>query len=306
MLRADLGGKVVAIKFESGSPVKKGDILVQQDISEETAQLRAAEARRRLAELNLQRSQGLLDKRVSSQSDYDQTAAEALQAQAAREQIQAVIEKKTIRAPFDGIAGIRRINVGEYLQAGDPIVQVQALDPIYVDFSLPQQDLDNVQPGSIVKVRPSGIASDPFEGAVTAIDAVVDESTRNFLVQATLKNPAGTLRPGMFAQVEVLVPGERSVVSIPATAVSYAPYGDSVFVLEQMTDEKQEKTYTGVRQTFVKLGEARGDRIEILFGLKAGDEVATSGIFKLRPNAAVVVNNEVQPGNDLNPTPADR
>jgi membrane fusion protein (multidrug efflux system) len=306
MLRADLGGKVVAIKFESGSPVKKGDILVQQDISEETAQLRAAEARRRLAELNLQRSQGLLDKRVSSQSDYDQTAAEALQAQAAREQIQAVIEKKTIRAPFDGIAGIRRINVGEYLQAGDPIVQVQALDPIYVDFSLPQQDLDNVQPGSIVKVRPSGIASDPFEGAVTAIDAVVDESTRNFLVQATLKNPAGTLRPGMFAQVEVLVPGERSVVSIPATAVSYAPYGDSVFVLEQMTDEKQEKTYTGVRQTFVKLGEARGDRIEILSGLKAGDEVATSGIFKLRPNAAVVVNNEVQPGNDLNPTPADR
>jgi len=306
MLRADLAGTVDAITFESGSQVKKGAILVQQDVSEEQAQLRAAEARRRLAELNLKRSQGLLDKRVSSQSDYDQAAAESLQAQAALEQIQAVIAKKTIQAPFDGLTGIRRLNIGEYLQQGDPIVQLQSLDPIYVDFSLPQQDLASVKAGTRVNVMPSGTAGGPFVGTVSAIDSVVEEATRNFLVQATLRNADGALRPGMFAQVEVLLPGERAVLSVPATSVSYAPYGDSVFVLEQMTDEKRGKSFLGVRQAVVKLGESRGDRVEILSGIRAGDEVATSGIFKLRPNAAVAVNNEVQPGNEIAPKPEDR
>ena len=306
MLRADLAGTVDAITFESGAPVKKGAILVQQDVSEEQAQLRAAEARRKLAELNLKRSQGLLDKRVSSQSDYDQAAAESLQAQAALEQIQAVIAKKTIRAPFDGLAGIRRLNAGEYLQQGDPIVQLQSLDPIYVDFSLPQQDLASVKPGTEVRVTPSGASGGSYEGTVTAVDSVVEESTRNFLVQATLRNTNGELRPGMFAQVEILLPGERSVLSVPATAISYAPYGDSVFVLEQMNDEKRGKSFLGVRQAVVHLGDSRGDRVEILSGLRVGDEVATSGTFKLRPNIAVAVNNEVQPGNDLAPKPEDR
>lgn len=305
VLRADLPGNVVAIPFESGSTVKKGDLLVQQDVTEEQAQLRAAQAKNRLAEVNLQRFKGLLDKRVSSQSDYDQAAAEYLQSQARAEEISAVIAKKTIRAPFDGLAGIRKVNIGQYLQTGEEIVSVQSLDPIYVNFTLPQQELLKVKPGHVVRVKLAG-TDKAVEGTITAIDSVIDEATRNFLVQATFKNPEGILRPGMFVQVEVVVPGNRDVLTVPATAISYAPYGDSVFVIEEMTDEKRGKTFTGVRQSFVKLGEGRGDRVEILSGIRPGDQIATSGIFKLRPNAHVAVNNSVQPGNELAPQPEDR
>lgn len=305
MLRADLPGIVETITFDSGSRVKKGDVLVQQDVSEEQALLRSALASQQLATLNLKRSQGLLDKRVSSQSDYDQASAEFLKTQAAVAQIQATIDKKTITAPFDGLAGIRLVNVGEYLQNAADIVQLQSLDPIYVDFSLPQQNLASVKNGSIVRVKVDGAAPEPFEGRVSAVDAVVSEATRNFLIRATLSNAKEILRPGMFAQVEVLVPGERSVLSLPATSISYAPYGDSVFVVEDIADEKSGKTFKGVRQAFVKIGEARGDRVEILSGIRVGDEVATSGIFKLRPKSAVSVTNEVQPANELAPTPKD-
>ncbi|MEI6073418.1 MAG: efflux RND transporter periplasmic adaptor subunit, partial [Verrucomicrobiae bacterium] len=306
VLRADLAGDIDAIGFESGARVKKGDLLVQQDVSEERAQLRAAEARQRLAELNLTRFQGLLAKRVSSQSDYDQSAAESLQAQAKCEEIKAVIEKKTIRAPFDGLAGIRMVNAGEYLQPGQAIVPIQSLSPIYVNFSLPQQDLADVEVGSVVRVTLSGARGRVFEGKVTAVDSVVNEATRNFLAQGTLENPDGLLRPGMFAGVEVVLPAEKPVLAIPATSISYAPYGDSVFVVREMKNEKSGKSYKGVTQQFVKLGEARGDMVDVLSGIAAGDEVVTSGVFKLRPNAAVAVNNEIRPPEALSPQPADQ
>jgi len=306
VLSADLAGNVSAIALESGAAVKKGDILVQQDITEEQAQLRAAEARKRLTELNLQRFKGLLDKRVSSQSDYDQNASAYIEADARCQEIKAVIEKKTIRAPFDGLAGIRLVNVGQYLQAGEKIVPLQSMSPVYVNFSLPQQNLPSVKPGIPVRITPSGGDERAGEGTITAIDSVVDEATRNFLVQSTVVNADKLLRPGMFVRVEVLLPGDKPVLALPATAVSYAPYGDSVFVIEKMTGEKSGKAYSGVRQQTVKLGEARGDQVRILSGIHAGDEVATSGIFKLRPKAAVSVKNEVQPGNSLAPQTIDQ
>jgi len=306
LIRADLAGDVESIGFESGVRVKKGHLLVQQDVTEEQAQLRAAEARQRLAELNLQRLQGLLSKRVSSQSDYDQTAAEFLAARAKCEEIRAVIEKKTIRAPFDGVAGIRKVNAGEYLQPGDPIVPLQSMSPIFVNFSIPQQNLADISAGSVVRVTSSGADGRVFEGKITAVDSVVDEATRNFLVQGTLENPDGLLRPGMFVGVEVVLPVEKPVLAIPATSVSYAPYGDSVFVVQDMKDPKTGKGYRGVAQHFVKLGEGRGDLVEVLSGIEAGDEVVTSGVFKLRPNAAVEVNNEVRPPESLTPQPEDQ
>lgn len=306
VLRADLAGNVEAIGFESGARLRKGDLMVQQDVSEEQAQLRAAQAHQQLAEANLRRFKGLLDKRVSSQSDYDATAAEYLQAQAKCQEISAVIEKKTIRAPFDGMAGIRMVNDGEYLQPGQQIVPFQSMSPIYANFTLPQQNLSDVQIGSAVRVTPSGTGGKTFEGKVTAVNSVVDEATRNFLVQATLENPDGLLRPGMYVGVEVLLPGSKALLAVPATAISYAPYGDSVFVVEEMADEKTGKKFTGVEQRFVKLGESRGDQIEVVSGIAAGEEIASSGIFKLRPKASVQVNNNVRPPADLAPQTEDR
>ncbi|MEI6491253.1 MAG: efflux RND transporter periplasmic adaptor subunit [Verrucomicrobiota bacterium] len=305
-LRADLAGNVESIGFESGAKMRKGDLLVQQDITEEQAQLRAAQARQQLAEANLRRFKGLLDKRVSSQSDYDATAAEYLQAQAKCQEISAVIEKKTIRAPFDGMAGIRMVNDGEYLQPGQQIVPFQSMSPIYANFTLPQQNLADVHIGSVVKVSPSGVGGKVFEGKVTAVNSVVDEATRNFLVQATLENPEGFLRPGMYVGVEVVLPGAKPVLAVPSTSISFAPYGDSVFVVKEMDDEKTKKKFTGVDQQFIKLGETRGDQVEIVSGIQASDEIASSGIFKLRPKASVKVNNQVQPPADLAPQTEDR
>ena len=307
VLSADLAGNVSAIALESGASVKKGDVLVQQDITEEQAQLRAAEARKRLAELNLQRFKGLLDKRVSSQSDYDQNASAYIEADARCQEIRAVIEKKTIRAPFDGMAGIRLVNVGQYLQPGEKIVPLQSMSPVYVNFSLPQQNLVAVKPGIPLRITPSGGDERAVEGTITAIDSVIDEATRNFLVQATVANANRLLRPGMFVRVEVLLPGDKPVLALPATSVSFAPYGDSVFVIEKMKDEDtKKKEYVGVRQQTVKLGESRGDQVQILSGIKAGDEVATSGIFKLHPGAAVSVKNDILPANSLSPETKDQ
>ena len=307
VLSADLAGNVSAIALESGAAVKKGDILVQQDITEEQAQLRAAEARKRLAEQNLQRFKGLLDKRVSSQSDYDQNASAYIEADARCQEIRAVIEKKTIRAPFDGLAGIRLVNVGQYLQPGEKIVPLQSMSPVYVNFSLPQQNLAVVKPGIPVRITPSGGDERAVEGTITAIDSVVDEATRNFLVQSTVVNADKLLRAGMFVRVEVLLPGDKPVLALPATSISFAPYGDSVFVIEKMKDEDtKKKEYLGVRQQTVKLGESRGDQVQIISGIQAGDEVATSGIFKLHPSAAVAVKNEIQPANSLSPETKDQ
>ena len=246
--------------------------------------------------------QGLVDEHVVSRAEFDKANADYRQSDARVGEIKATIERKTIRAPFTGLLGLRRVNLGQYLSAGDSLVTLQSLDPIYVNFGVPQQALTEIRQGRAVKVTAADAGSASVTGRITATDSVVDESTRNIQIQATLPNPSARLRPGMFVQAEVTLGAATRVVSLPATAISYAPYGDSVFVVADLKDAGG-KTYRGVRQQFVKVGTGRGDQISVLSGLKAGDEVVTSGVFKLRNGAAVVVNNKVRPSNSPSPKP---
>ena len=299
---ADLSGVVVEIRFESGQAVREGDVLAVLDTRQERAQMAAAEAQRDLARINFTRLEGLLKERVVSQAEFDRATAEQRQTDARVGEIGAAIERKTIRAPFTGVLGLRQVNLGQYLSGGDPLVTLQALDPIYVNFGVPQQELSQVRAGRNVRVTVDSLAGVQFAGPITAIDSVVDESTRNMQVQATLANPQGKLRPGMFVQADVAVGAASVFVTLPASAISHAPYGDSVFVVTDLMDP-QGKTYRGVRQQVVTLGSSRGDRIVVVSGVKVGDEVVTSGVFKLRNGAAVHINNTVRPGNNPSPTP---
>jgi membrane fusion protein, multidrug efflux system len=301
---ADLPGTVGRISFESGRSVRKGDVLAELDTRQERAQLAAIEAQRDLARLNYTRMKGLLGDRVISQAEFDRATAEQKQTDAQVGEILAAIEKKTIRAPFSGVLGLRQVNLGQYLAAGEPVVPLQSLDPIYVNFGVPQQDVGQIRLGHRVRVTSADISSAESAARVTAVDSTVDQATRNVQVQATLANPVGRLRPGMFVQTELQLGSNRSVVALPASAVSYAPFGDSVFIVTDLKGENGQ-TYRGVRQQFVKLGGARGDQIAIVSGVAAGDEVVTSGVFKLRNGAAVVVNNKMQPGNKKAPKPED-
>jgi len=297
---ADLPGTVARINFDSGKPVREGDVLVELDTRQERAQLAAAEAQRDLARINFRRMQDLVNQGVISRMDYDKASAEQKQMDANVEEIGATIERKTIRAPFSGILGIRKVNLGQYLSAGNEVVPLQSLDPIYVNFGVPQQTAGKVRVGQELRITSSDMAGAEFRGRVTAIDSIVDEATRNVQVQATLANPAGKLHPGMFVQVELMTGSSRAVVALPASAINYAPYGDSVFVVTDLKDQTGH-TYRGLRQQFVKLEGTRGDQVAVVAGIKPGDEVVTSGGFKLRTGAAVTVNNKVQPGN--NPAP---
>src|SRR5688572_12496930 len=301
---ADLPGLVARISFQSGRAVREGEVLVELDTRQEQAQLTAAEAQRDLAQVNFERMKGLVVDGAISKADFDRAAAEQKETEARVGEIRATIERKTIRAPFSGVLGIRQVNLGQYLSAGDAIVQLQAVHPIYVNFSVPQQNTGQVGVGRQVRITVGDLSGIEFVGRVTAIDSVVNEATRNVQVQATLANPRGQLRPGMFVQAEVLVGASQSIVALPASAISYAPYGDSVFVVTDLKGPNGE-TYRGVRQQFVKLGGARGDQIAVLEGVKPGDEVVTSGVFKLRNGAAVLVNNKLRPANSRAPKPED-
>ena len=301
---ADLPGPVERIAFDSGTSVRAGEVLVQLDIRQERARLAAVEAQRELARLNFERMKDLLSQRVISQSEYDRAMAEQKQTDAQVAEIKAAIERKTIRAPFSGILGIRQVNLGQYLAAGDAVVPLQSLNPIYVNFGVPQQQAPRVRIGRTVRITTEEGGGIDVTGRVTAINSVVDEATRNVQVQATLANPGGRLRPGMFVEAEVREDESRTVIALPAPAVSYAPYGDSVFVVTDLKDANG-RAYRGVRQQFVKLGGARGDQIAVISGIQAGDEVVTSGVFKLRNGAAVHVDNTVQPANSRAPKPED-
>jgi membrane fusion protein (multidrug efflux system) len=301
---ADLPGIVERIAFDSGRAVRKGDVLVQLDTQQEEAQLAAVEAQRDLARLNFDRMLGLVNERAISRAEYDRAAAERKETEARVGEIRATIARKTIRAPFSGILGIRQVNLGQYLSGGDPVVPLQSLHPIYVNFGVPQQDAVQVRAGRSVRVTADDVAGLTFTGRVTAIDSIVDQTTRNVQVQATLSNPDGKLRPGMFVQTEVGLGASRAVVALPASAISYAPYGDSVFIVTDLKDPNG-KTYRGVRQQFVKLEGSRGDQVAVVSGVRPGDEVVTSGAFKLRNGAAVLVNNKVRPANNPAPKPQD-
>jgi membrane fusion protein (multidrug efflux system) len=301
---ADLPGIVEKIAFDSGKAVNEGDVLLQLDTRQEQAQLTAAEAQSDLARANLERMRSLKDERIVSKAEYDQAEAAFKQAEGSVGEIHATIGRKTIRAPFSGVLGIRQVNLGQYLSGGTAIVPLQSLNPIYVNFSVPQQQVAAVKPGTEVRV---GIENVELEtsGRVTAVDSVVDQATRNVQVQATFANASGRLHPGMFVQAKVTLGVSAAVMSLPASAVNYAPYGDSVFVVESLKSPNGD-SYRGVLQRFVTLGGSRGDQIAVLSGIKPGEEVVTSGVFKLRNNAAVLVNNTIQPSNSPDPRVEDR
>ena len=301
---ADLPGTVQKILFNSGQSVRAGELLAVLDTQQERAQLAASEAQREYARLTADRLQGLLNERVISRAEFDRATADSRQTTAQVGEIQALIQRKTIRAPFSGTLGIRQVNLGQYLAAGDALVTLQSTSPIYVNFGVPQQAVAQIPVGRVVRITRDDLAGVDWTGRVTAIDSLVDETTRNIQVQATLANPDGKLRPGMFVQAEVSLGAQQAVIALPASAISYAAFGDSVFVVSDLKDDKG-RPYRGVRQQFVKLGPARGDQIAVLSGIKPGDEVVTSGIFKLRNGAAVQINNTVQPANSPAPKPGN-
>jgi membrane fusion protein (multidrug efflux system) len=301
---ADLPGIVERIAFDSGRSVRAGDVLVELNTSQEEAQLEAAKAERELATLNFERIRGLREKGVTSQAEYDGFAAQLKQAEARVGEIEAAIERKTIRAPFTGALGIRQVNLGQFLNGGAAVVPLQSLDPIYVDFAIPQHQVGDLRVGREVRVQADGASDVAFEGKISAINSIVDPATRNIQVQATLSNTEGRLRPGMFVEVQVILGPGNAIVALPASSISYAPYGDSVFIVENV-EGPNGQTYLGVRQQFVKLGPGRGDQVAVLSGIAPGEEVVTSGVFKLRNGAAVLVNNDVQPANSPTPEPED-
>ena len=305
MLTAELPGKVTRIAFEPGTKVKAGDLLLQQDISSEQAQLRAAEATVALTKLELERSSKLLGKKAVAQAKYDSDDAFYKQAVAQIDGIRATIRKKTIRAPFTGRLGIRLVNLGQIIKEGEPIVSLQALDPIFVNFSLPQQQLAQVTPGLKVRVTTDALAGQAIEGEITAISPEVDAATRNIRVQATVANSQEHLRPGMFVNVAMVLPLREKVLAIPTTAVLYAPYGDTVFVVDAKKSEKGVEPENVVRQKIVQLGEKRGDFVASLSGLEKGETVVSTGVFKLRNGQAVVVDNTLAPEFKLAPEPED-
>ena len=304
MVTAELTGKVVHIAFEPGATVRAGDLLVQQDISSETAQLRASEAAVALAKITLERTRKLLTEKTVSQSQYDSADAQFKQAVAQFDTIRAAIAKKTIRAPFNGRLGIRLINLGQILNEGEAIVSLQSLDPIFVNFSLPQQQLAQVQTGLTVRVTTDVLPGQMIEGKITAINPAVDTATRNLRVQATVANSKEHLRPGMFVNVAVVLPAQDKVLPIPATAVLYAPYGDSVFVVEEKREQNSPPGKI-VRQQFVRLGKKRGDFIAVSSGLNEGETIISTGVFKLRNGQAVVVDNTLAPEFKLMPKAND-
>jgi membrane fusion protein (multidrug efflux system) len=305
VVSAELGGVVSEVGFQSGSEAKKGEVLLKLDSSSEEAQLRTAEADLELARANLQRERDLAARKVVSKQELDAAESAFGQKQGTVDNMRAFITKKQVRAPFDGQLGIRQVNVGQMINSGQQVVSLQALDPVFVDFALPQQELSKLAPGLETHVRTDAVPGREFKGKLTALNSMVDTVTRNVTLQATLDNPDHALKPGMFVKVDVVLPEKSKTLVIPGSAVSYAPYGDSVFVIEKKKDPKTGKESQTLRQAFVRIGEARGDFISVTEGLKAGDEIVSTGVFKLRNGIPVTVNNELAPKPQMNPTPAD-
>ena len=302
---ADLPGTVDKITFQSGQPVKAGEVLVELDTRQERAQLAAAQADFELAKITYGRQQQLVKEGVVARTEFDNAQAQQKSTEAKVGEIKAAIDRKTIRAPFSGILGLRQISLGQYLAAGQAIVSLQSLNPIYVNFGVPQQATSQMKIGQTLRITSDDLPGIQFRGRVTAVDSVVDPTTRNIQVQATLTNPGNSLRGGMFVQVEVSLGASRDVITLPASAINYAPYGDSVYVVADLQDPKTHQMYKGVRQQFVKVEGSRGDQIAVTSGVNPGDVVVSSGVFKLRNGAAVQINNQVTPPNNAKPKPED-
>ena len=305
VVSAELAGVVSEINFENGGAAKKGEVLMKLDASQEEALLRSAEAEAQLARTDLERSRDLAMKKVVSSAELDSAQSKFRRLNAVVDQMRSSIAKKTLIAPFDGQLGIRQVNVGQMINAGQQVVPLTSLDPVFADFALPQQYLGQLTPGLEVHVTTDAIPGRVFNGKLTAINSMVDSSTRNITLQATLDNSDHALRPGMFAKAEVTLPEKHKALVVPGSAISYAPFGDSVFVIEKKKDEKTGKESQVIRQQFVRVGEARGDLVAITQGLKAGETIVSTGVFKLRNGMTVTINNDLAPNPQVNPNPID-
>jgi membrane fusion protein, multidrug efflux system len=305
VVSSELGGVVSEVAFQNGAPAKKGDLLVQLDASAEEAQLHSAEADLALARADLGRAHDLAERKVISKAEMDAAETKLNQKSAMVDQMRSMIAKKTVRAPFDGQLGIRQVNAGQMINTGQPVVALTSLNPVFADFALPQQNLGKLSAGLEVQVISDAVPGHVFPGKLSAINSMVDSVTRNVAVQATLENPDYALRPGMFAKVTVVMPQQQKTLVVPGSAISYAPFGDSVFVIETTKDPKTGRSSQTIRQQFVRIGEARGDLVSITNGLKAGETVVGTGVFKLRNGMAVTINNDLAPNPQVNPTPVD-
>jgi membrane fusion protein, multidrug efflux system len=300
-LNAEITGSIRRIAFDSGANVQAGAVLVELDTSVEQAQLEAAAASRELASINLESGKTLVETGAMPKNQFVALEAQAKQSAAEVSRLSALIAKKTIRAPFAGKTGIRQVNLGQLVGAGDAIVSLQSLDPVYVDFSLPQQRMSQLNVGAKVRVATDVYPDKVFEGELSAINPVLDAATRSLRLRATLKNPEKQLHPGMFAKVKLELPQQEKALLIPSTAVMFAPYGDSVFVVDSSKDPKDPV----VNQKFVRLGESQGDFVVVVDGLSAKDTIVTTGGFKLRNGSHISVNNELKPNPSLKPDPTD-
>ena len=319
----EIAGLVREIHFKSGQDVHKGDVLVELNADSDKAQLASLEAAADLSASVLKRDKAQFDAQAIAQAQVDADAADLKSKRALAAQQQANIDKKTIRAPFSGKLGITTVNPGQYVNPGDKIVTLQTIDPIYVDFNLPQKQVGALQVGQVVNVTSDGFAGTVFPGKITAISPKVDTTTRNVVVEATLSNPKRQLLPGMFANAAVEVGDKKHYLTLPQTAITYNPYGSTVFVVLTADEAAAAKRANGgpasaaapapaasgsglvVQQAFVTTGETRGDQVAILSGLKEGQQVVTTGQLKLKNGTSIVIDNSVVPANSPNPTPQE-
>jgi membrane fusion protein (multidrug efflux system) len=304
-LSLEVPGVVEEIKFKSGDEVKAGQVLLRLRSDDEVARLQSLEANVRLAQITYDRNVKLLKSRAVSQAvvDNDEATLRSYEAQVAQQK--ALIEKKVLRAPFAGQLGLRQVDLGQYLAPGTVIVTLQSVEPIYVDFLLPQQAVDNLKVGQAVTVKVDTYPGKSFSGEITAINPKVEAASRNLQVRATLENADHKLLPGMYATIDIDTGAPRRLVTLPQTAITYNPYGNLVYVVEDKGKDAEGKPQLVARQVFVTTGATRGDQVAILKGVKEGDIVVSAGQMKLRNGAPISINNTVQPANDRNPVPVD-
>ncbi len=305
-LAPEVAGIVEKILFNSGDDIEKGAVLVQLRAEDDIAKLHSLEATAGLAETTYKRDRKLVRVQAVSQATLDTDAANLKNAKAQVEAQKAVLAKKTVRAPFAGHLGIRAVDVGQYVNAGTTLVTLQALDPIYVDFSLPQQNLDEIKIGQAVAAKVDTYPDKTFTGKIQAVNSRVDTATRNVQIRATLDNPSHTLLPGMYATVDIEVGAPTRHITLPQTAITYNPYGSTVFIADEKGKDAKGKPQLVARQTFVTTGATRGDQVAVLKGVKEGEKVVTAGQMKLRNGTPLIINNEIQPADNPHPTPVEQ
>lgn len=293
VLSAEVQGLVAEIYFQSGQLIHKGDLLIKLRDDVDVSDLKNAEANLQLAKIDFDRQKDLLDKDATSRSLVDNAKAKYQQAQAALDHATAVLAQKHITAPFDGKIGIRQINLGEYVSAGQQLVSLQALDPLFLGFDLPEQQLKQLQVGQAVELQIEAHPNQDFSGKITAINSTVDPKTHTIAVQATIPNQQGILYPGLFANVKIIMPQQQRVVTVPQTAVSYSLYGDTVFVVEPKGKDKTGKPILIAKKVYITSGDQRGAEVAILKGLTSGQQVVISGQLKLQNDTRVIINNNV-------------